>query len=161
MLHHRHGHAWIRLVSGHRLSLALAALAVSACTSTENLVTDLISSESRLPPEVRTHEDLSNEDLMVFGSPGLKEFEIARRFEAGTHGFPRDLKCALVFYSVSGQTRTVLREDRAAGGAGQRITYLGFPQARAAARRLEAEGNSSMPTPVDCFSSIRVDTQRP
>ncbi|WP_162938749.1 hypothetical protein [Brevundimonas naejangsanensis] len=135
--------------------MAFAALSLSACTSTENLVTDLISSESRLPAEARTHEALANEDLMVFGEPGLRQFEMARRFEAGTHGFPVSLDCALAFYRVAGQTRTVLREDRAAGGSGQRITYLGFPPGRAAARRLEAAGVTGAPAEAACLSAIQ------
>lgn len=159
MLHRPRGRTWVRAASSPRWCLGVAALALSACTSTENLVTDLITTESRLPAEARAHEGLSTDELMVFGNPGLKQFEIARRFEAGTHGFPTNPECALVFYRESGQTTTVLREDSAAGGAGQRVTYLGFPQARAAARRLESEGVSAMPSQADCLSSIRVGQQ--
>jgi len=134
----------------------MAALSLSACASIENQVTDLMSgSESRLPREAITHQELSNEDLMVFGQPGLKEFEIARRFETGAGGFPVRPECALVFYRKSGETRTVLREDRAAGGAGQPITYLGFPPARTAARRLEAKGMTSSSDEASCFSSVQ------
>lgn len=134
----------------------VAALSLSACTSIENQVTDLISSsESRLPREAIAHQELSNEELMVFGQPGLKEFEIARRFEAGSFGFPIKPECALSFYRRSGATRTVLREDRAAGGANQPITYLGFPPARTAARRLEAEGMTVPSDETSCLSSVR------
>lgn len=91
----------------------------------------------------------------MFGQPGLKEFEIARRFEAGSFGFPIKPECALSFYRRSGSTRTVLREDRAAGGANQPITYLGFPPARTAARRLEAEGMTVRSDEASCLSSVR------
>lgn len=140
----------------HTCCLAMAGLALAACTSTENFVTDLITSEHHLPPEVRVHEDMSTEDLVLLGSPGLKQFVVARRFEAGTHGFPINPQCALLFYQISGKTMTVLRENRAAGGS-QRITYLGFPQARAAARRIEASGYSAELSQTTCLSTLRMN----
>ncbi len=115
---------------------------------------DLFVSETQLPVEVRTHETLSAKELMVFGQPGVKEFEIARRFEAGRAGFPKSEACALTFFEVSGRTRTVIREDRLAGGAGQPITYLGFPQARAAARRLKGQGVVPATSETACLSQV-------
>ena len=117
-------------------------------------MTDLFASEKQLPVEVRSHEILSAEELMVFGDPGVKEFEMARRFEAGRAGFPRSDACALTFFEVSGRTRTVIREDRLAGGAGQPITYLGFPQARAAARRLKGQGVVPATSETACLSQV-------
>lgn len=146
---------WLRARSGRIGVVAVGVFSLSACVATENLVTDLISSEGQLPSEALTHKALTNEELMIFGQPGLKQFEIARRFESGAHGFPVRLDCALTFYRLSGSTRTVLREDRAAGGSGQRITYLGFPPARAAARRLDSEGVVEVPAETTCLSAIQ------
>ena len=136
------------------LFVALGMATLSACTTTENAMADLFVSETQLPAEVRSHEALSTEELMVFGDPGVKEFEIARRFEAGRAGFPKSDACALTFFEMSGRTRTVLREDRLAGGAGQPITYLGFPQARAAARRLKEQGVVPATSIAACLSQM-------
>lgn len=136
------------------LCAVLGIALLSACTTTENAMADLFVSETQLPVEVRTHEVLSTGDLMVFGQPGVKEFEIARRFEAGRGGFPQSDACALAFFEVSGRTRTVIREDRLAGGAGQPITYLGFPPARAAARRLKGQGVVSASSETTCLSRV-------
>ena len=137
-----------------RLCVALGIASLAACTTTENAMADLFVSETQLPVEVRSHETLSTEELMVFGDPGVKEFEIARRFEAGRAGFPKSDACALTFFEVSGRTRTVIREDRLAGGAGQPITYLGFPQARAAARRLKGQGIIPAISETTCLSRV-------
>lgn len=136
------------------LCAVLGIASLSACTTTENAMADLFVSETQLPVEVRTHEALSTEELMVFGQPGVKEFEIARRFEAGRAGFPQSDACALAFFEISGRTRTVIREDRLAGGAGQPITYLGFPPARAAARRLKGQGVVSATSETTCVSRL-------
>lgn len=136
------------------LCAAFGMASLSGCTTTENAMADLFVSETQLPVEVRSHETLSTEELMVFGDPGVKEFEIARRFEAGRAGFPRSDACALTFFEVSGRTRTVIREDRLAGGAGQPITYLGFPQARAAARRLKGQGVVPATSVAACLSQM-------
>lgn len=149
----RRGRAGLQAWS-QRLCAALGIASLAACATTENAMTDLFASEAQLPAEVRSHETLSTEELMVFGNPGVKEFEIARRFEAGRAGFPKSDACALTFFEVSGRTRTVIREDRLAGGAGQPITYLGFPQARAAARRLKGQGVVPATSETACLPQV-------
>lgn len=138
-----------------RAGLGLLGLGlIAGCTSTENLVTDLITGERDLPHEVREHEALSPPELVILGQPGIWQFEAGRRFEAGVRGFPKSEACALLFFDVAGRTRTAIRADSLTGGAGQRLTYLGLPQGRAAARRLAGQGVTAAPSIDVCLHQI-------
>ena len=115
--------------------LALAGCCLTGCTSLENGYVDALTFEGDLPPEARALRSHSASDLVEFGPPGVREFEIARRFEHGVDGFPLDRRCALVFNDISGSRTTRIRQDLLRAGT-QTLTYLGFPNGRAAARRL-------------------------
>lgn len=123
---------------------------VAACASLEHGIIDATTFENDLPTEVRNLSTVSRESLTTFGHPGVREFEIGRRFEAGSMGFPKDLPCALAFYDVAGQTPTRLREQTSPAVT-QVVTYRGLGNARLAARRLRRDGVVAAPSPQVCL----------
>jgi hypothetical protein len=121
----------------------LGLLLLSGCVSLENAYTELGVFEWDLPPEARNLADKSPHDLIAFAPAGVREFEIGRRLEHGSKGFPSDRRCALIYFEASGRTPTRIRQNMGAAGT-QTLTYMGFPNGRVAARRLKR----SDPAPV-------------
>lgn len=130
--------------SANRASLlAIGALLLSGCASVEGAYVDVLTFEGDIPPEARELQSDTAGNLVAYGAPGVREFEIARRFERGNKGFPLDVRCALVFNDLSGRRTTRIRQDMLNAGT-QTLTYQGFPNGRVAARRLRWND----PTPI-------------
>jgi len=132
---------WRRLVSKGGLVLTLALFA--GCTSVrgvENASADLFSSLEGTPGEAKALETAPLMDFVCCGQDGLEQFEMGRRFELGVGGLPQDTQCALFFYSEAGVLSVTLHQPNSSIGGSQDVTYLGFPPARRAVRRLGKAG---------------------
>ncbi|MBX9803517.1 MAG: hypothetical protein K2Y04_12230 [Caulobacteraceae bacterium] len=136
-------------------SVVLVAGSLSGCstyTVIENAYADTVTGITGPLPESQRLEPLPLSDLVCCAPAGLKQFEIARRYEEGVGGLSRRVDCAVHWYGVAGRTRTtVTQRDTYLGTTGP-VTYLGLPQARAALRRLQTSSNvnESRAAPEGC-----------
>lgn len=135
-----------------RVAITLVGGVLTGCASLEHGYVDALTFEGDLPPEARALRSKSASDLAAFAPPGVREFEIARRFEHGLDGFPLDRRCALVFNDISGRRTTRIQQDLLRAGT-QTLTYQGFPNGRAAARRLRRSDS----VPVTAAEADRCD----